>query len=69
MYKMNIRNVKIGIVYFSYLVYTKYMVREYMKNKKGMTLSLSMYELLNCQTTQDKEKEWNSERYKILQKY
>ena len=54
---MNIRNVKIGIVYFSYLVYTKYMVREYMKNKKGMTLSLSMYELLNCQTTQDKEKE------------
>ena len=69
MYKMNIRNAKIGIVYFSYLVYTKYMVREYMKNKKGMTLSLSMYELLNCQTIQDKEKEWNSERYKILQKY
>ena len=38
MYKMNIRNVKIGIVYFSYLVYTKYMVRKYMKNKKGISL-------------------------------
>ena len=25
---MNIRNAKIGIVYFSYLVYTKYMVRK-----------------------------------------
>ena len=28
MYKMNIKNVKIGIVYFLYLVYTKYMVRK-----------------------------------------
>ena len=40
-----------------------------MKNKKLMALSLSMYELLKCQTTQDNEKEWNLERYKILQKY
>ena len=37
---MNIRNVKIGIVYFSYLVYTKYMVSEYMKNKKNYDINI-----------------------------